>query len=205
MNKRLISLLLAALLLALLPAAAFAEGGIIVNLGYVRAGGAVDLQIATTETGTASLQSGSLPDGCSIVTEDRGGQSAHFLRGAPMLAGHYEFTLAVTDTVVIVPVTDNEEEGAAETTETVTVATLTCSISVLPAIPGYTVQDVDCFVAEEAAIRMQVTLSDSGTLSYQWYENSVADNAVLYAGHRGQNNPCGSELFKHGDDFVRRK
>lgn len=183
MNKRLISILLAALLIvALLPAAAFAEGSIIVNLGSVRAADALDLQMATTESGTAALTGGSLPDNCSIVTEDRGGVSAHYLRGTPGLAGSYEFTLTVTDTVEIPVVSEGEEgeEGgeapAESTTETVTVATLTCSITVLPDIPSYTVQDVDCFVAEEAKIKLQATIDDSGSLSYQWYYNTVKDN-----------------------------
>ena len=173
MNKRLISILLAALLLAaLLPAAAFAEGNIVVNLGSVRAGSSLDLQMATTDSGTAFLLGGSLPDSCSIVTEDRGGSSAHYLRGTPGLAGNYEFTLVVTDTVTVQP----EEEGAEPTEETVTVATLTCSISVLPAVPRYTVQDLECFVGEEATIRLQAYTDDRGSLSYQWYSNTIKDN-----------------------------
>ena len=119
MNKRLLSIFLAALLLmALLPAAAFAEGNIVVNLGTVRAGGSLDLQMATTETGTASLSGGSLPDNCSIVTEDRGGSAAHYLRGTPGLAGDYEFTLVVTDTVEV-PVEGEGEVEAETRTETV--------------------------------------------------------------------------------------
>ncbi|MBQ5978317.1 MAG: hypothetical protein IJL51_09310 [Oscillospiraceae bacterium] len=111
MNKRLFSILLTLLLLmALLPAAAFAEGNIVVNLGSVRAGSSLDLQMATTDSGTASLSGGSLPDNCSIVTEDRGGSAAHYLRGTPGLAGNYEFTLAVTDTVEV-PVEGGGEGG----------------------------------------------------------------------------------------------
>lgn len=191
MNKRLISVLLAALLLAaLLPAAAFAESGIIVNLGFVRAGEALDLQMATTASGTAALSGGSLPDNCSIVTEDRGGSSAHYLRGTPGLAGSYEFTLTVTETVVIVPIESGEESGGEDpgeegtepetppepTEQSITVATLTCSITVLPDIPSFTVQDVESFVAEQAKIPLQASVRDSGTLSYQWYFSSVKDN-----------------------------
>ena len=184
MNKRLLSVLLAALLLiALLPAAALAEGNIVVNLGLVRAGGSLDLQMATTESGTASLSGGSLPDHCSIVTEERGGVFAHYLRGTPGIAGDYEFSLIVTDTVEVPAPTEEpgpsegEGDAAAETTtETVTVATLTCSIRVLPAIPHFTVQDLECFVAEEAKIRVQAGIDDNGSLSYQWYANSIKDN-----------------------------
>lgn len=173
MNKRLLSILLAALLLtALLPGAALAEG-IIVSLGSVRAGDALNLQIATTASGTASLQSGSLPDGCSIVTEERGGQSVHYLQGAPGLAGTSEFTIAVTDSYVVIP---SEGEEGEETVETVTLDTLSCSITVLPAIPSYTVEDQDCFVGETVKIPLTVSVADRGTLSYQWYRNTVRDN-----------------------------
>ena len=90
MNKRLIAVLLTLLMLtALLPAAASAEGNIIVNLGSVRAGSSINLQIATTDSGIASLSDGVLPDNCSIATEERDGNAAHYLRGTPDLAGVY--------------------------------------------------------------------------------------------------------------------
>ncbi len=189
MKKRILSCLLAALLLtALLPAAALAEGGIIVNLGTVRAAEALDLQIASTETGTASLTGGSLPDRCEILTEERGGISAHYLRGTPLLAGSYEFTLTVTETIEILPPPSDDErdgedgEGEEENPpesrfETVVVATLSCSITVLPDIPSCTVYDLSCFVGEEAKLRVEARVNDGGTLSYQWYSNSICDNA----------------------------
>ena len=205
MNKRLVSCFLATLLLlSLLPAAAFAEGNIVVNLGSVRAGSPLELQIATTDAGTASLADGSLPDGCSISTEERGGSFAHYLSGTPKNAGSYEFTLKVTDTVVIISnVTANsdaEDEEPEETVEPevtpeptpeptpevtpepeerieeITVATLKCSLTVLPDVPELTVKDVSCFVGEEARIELQATVNDGGTLSYQWYRNAVKDN-----------------------------
>ena len=194
MNKRLVSCFLAALLLlSLLPAAAFAEGNIVVNLGSVRAGSPLELQIATTDAGTASLADGSLPDGCSISTEERGGSFAHYLSGTPKNAGSYEFTLKVTDTVVIISnVTANsdaEDEEPEETAEPEvtpeptpeptpevtpepeerieesTVATLKCSLTVLPDVPELTVKDVSCFVGEEARIELQATVNDGGNFS----------------------------------------
>ena len=174
MNKRLLSLLVTALLLAaLLPAAAFAEGSLVVSLGSVRAGAALDQQIATTSSGKAALTGGSLPDGCTLVTEDRGDQSVHYLRGTPSVAGTREFTIEVTDSYTVVPAEGEEGE---ETVVTVTIASLSCSITVLPAIPSYTLRDVDCFVGEHVKLELTVTLADSGTLSYQWYENTVRDN-----------------------------
>lgn len=177
MNKRLIAVLLAVLMLtALLPAAAFAEGGIIVNLGSVRAGAPINLQIATTGSGTAALVSGSLPDSCSISTEMRDGSSAHYLKGTPGYAGVYEFTLEVTDTVETPDDPSGDGANSSVSSGTVTVATLTCSITVLPAIPNITVQDLDCFVGEDVRIKVQVSTDDQGQLSYQWYWNDVKDN-----------------------------
>ena len=180
MKKRMFSLLLAAcLLISLLPCAALAEGNMIVNLGTVRAGSVLDMQMGTTESGTASLTGGSLPDNCSIITEERNGLSAHYLRGTPGVAGSYEFSITVTDTVtkeIEHPGEDGEEPTTETVTETVTVATLSCSLTVLPAVPSFTVADLDCFVAEEAYIEVKASVTDRGTIGYQWYKNDVRDN-----------------------------
>ena len=188
MRKRMFSLLIAAFLcFSLLPCAALAEGNIIVNLGTVRAGSVLDIQMGTTESGAAELTGGTLPDNCSIITEERNGLSAHYLRGTPGTAGSYEFSIAVADTVtkdvetVVEHPGEEGEEPTTETvvetvTETVTVATLNCSLSVLPAIPSFSVSDLDCFVAEEAFLEVKAEVTDHGTISYQWYSNDVRDN-----------------------------
>lgn len=204
MYKRLLAVCLTALLvLSLLPAAAFAAGDIVVSLGSVRAGSSLDLQIATTDSGTASLSGGNLPDQCTIETEESGEGFAHFLRGTPMTAGSYEFTIAVTDTITVVPEEPEPGDGSGEDgetgeeagesgesgesgegavsneetrTETVTIATQTFSIKVLPAVPTVTVHDVETFVAEEAKIELETSVADGGTLSYEWYWNDKAEN-----------------------------
>lgn len=158
MNKRLLSLLLCALLLCtLLPGAAWAEGTIIANLGSADAGSTLDRLLGTTEEGVASVTGGSLPDGCAVSTETREGGAYHYLRGTPMAAGDYEFTLTVA------------AEGGEEP-----VATLTCALSVAPAQPAISVSpSVDCSVGEDARVSVSASVADNGALSYQWSVDGV--------------------------------
>ena len=69
MNKRFISLVLIFLLLCAAAPSAWADNTIIANLGTAPAGKYLDLLIGTTDAGTASCVSGSLPADCAVDTE----------------------------------------------------------------------------------------------------------------------------------------
>ena len=164
MKKRLFAIFISLLLLlALCPAGALASGEILVNLNAVRAGDALDLLLGTTDSGEAALDGGALPDGCAIVTEQQNGRAAHYLRGTPMLAGGYEFRLTVKGT---------EPGGEDENL----IASMRCELTVLPALPSFQTQNVSCFVGDEAALRVQASVSDGGRLGYQWYSNDQNSN-----------------------------
>ena len=169
MKKRLLSLgLVLLLLLAFLPGAAHADNTIIANLGAVEAGRALDQLIGATASGTAQLASGELPQGCQIVTEQRDGSAQHYLRGTPLTAGQYEFTLSVSG--------EGEESP---------LATLTCSLSVTPAVPVVSpMQNLSLSVGDSAALTVSASVGDNGSLGYQWYSNSSASNqnGALIAG-----------------------
>jgi len=169
MKKRLLSIGLALLLtILLLPAAAAADNTIIVNLGSAEAGASLDMLVGTTAEGTAELSAGALPDGCTIVTEARGDAVQHYLRGLPMTAGLYEFTLTVT--------TGEPEE---------TLATLTCSLSITPATPVLAaMNDLALSLGDSGELTVSATAADNGALSYQWYSNSFSSNqnGTLLAG-----------------------
>ena len=166
MNKRFISLLLIILLLcAAVPCAAFADNTIIANLGKAPAGKYLDQLVGTTESGTASCTAGTLPEGCSVVTEQKSGGASHFLRGTPMTAGVYEFTLSVKD------------DSSAQ------IATLTCSLTVTPAEPSVTVSsNVSCFLGDAVIIKVTASAADHGCLSYRWFSspyNSTVDGVFI--------------------------
>ena len=166
MNKRFLSLLLIILLLcAAVPCAAFADNTIIANLGKAPAGKYLDQLVGTTESGTASCVGGTLPAGCSVVTEQKSSGACHYLRGTPMSAGVYEFTLSVKD------------DSSAQ------LATLTCSLTVTPAEPSVTVSsNVSCFLGDAATVSVRATVADSGSLSFRWFSspyNSTANGTFI--------------------------
>lgn len=166
MNKRFLSLLLIVLLLcAAAPCTAFADNTIIANLGKAPAGKYLDQLVGTTETGTASCVGGTLPAGCSVVTEQKSSGACHYLRGTPMSAGVYEFTLSVKD------------DSSAQ------LATLTCSLTVTPAEPSLTVSsNVSCFLGDTATVNVKATVADSGSLSYRWFSspyNSTSNGTFI--------------------------
>ena len=166
MNKRFLSLLLIILLLcAAVPCAAFADNTIIANLGKAPAGKYLDQLVGTTESGTASCVGGTLPAGCSVVTEQKSSGACHYLRGTPMSAGVYEFTLSVKD------------DSSAQ------LATLTCSLTVTPAEPSLTVSsNVSCFLGDAATVNVRATVADSGSLSFRWFSspyNSTANGTFI--------------------------
>ena len=157
MNKRFLSLLLIILLLcAAVPCAAFADNTIIANLGKAPAGKYLDQLVGTTESGTASCVGGTLPAGCSVVTEQKSSGACHYLRGTPMSAGVYEFTLSVKD------------DSSAQ------LATLTCSLTVS--------SNVSCFLGDAATVSVRATVADSGSLSFRWFSspyNSTANGTFI--------------------------
>ena len=166
MNKRFLSLLMIILLLcAAVPCAAFADNTIIANLGKAPAGKYLDQLVGTTESGTASCVGGTLPAGCSVVTEQKSSGACHYLRGTPMSAGVYEFTLSVKD------------DSSAQ------LATLTCSLTVTPAEPSLTVSsNVSCFLGDAATVNVRATVADSGSLSFRWFSspyNSTANGTFI--------------------------
>ena len=102
MKKRLLSVCFAALLiLTLLPAAALADSEVTIDLGRVRAGEYLSIPLSSVGSGSgwAALDSGSLPDNCSISAEPGGSGQTYYLRGTPMTAGTYSFTVKITEEI----------------------------------------------------------------------------------------------------------
>ena len=98
-----------------------------------------------------------LPAGLQIEAEaDPGtGLNRYYLRGLPTTAGDYSFTLFA-----------QFPDGSSDL--------LHCSLRIDPAIPAVSSSpDVICGTTDTATVSVAATAADGGTLSYQWYVNSV--------------------------------
>ncbi len=178
MEKRVLSLLLTLLLFLGAAGAARADNTIIVNLGTAEAGAYADRLLGTTERGVAAISGGTLPEGCRIETETREDGACHYLRGTPMIAGDYAFTLVVAapaEGASAEENTDGEEKGADNELELI--ADLRCSLTVLPATPSVSVSpDVSVDLGGEASLTAVASAADGGALSYQWYAAASRTN-----------------------------
>ena len=141
-KKLLLSLLLALALLLALPGAARAET--LVSLGSFSAGSEVDIALLQSDALPDFFADG-LPQGLRVEREERGGTNLLILRGTPLYAGDYRFTVEAGEVVV-------------------------CTMSIVPAAPSVTVSsDVRCSPGEQVELRASASTPDEGTLSYQWY------------------------------------
>lgn len=179
MKKRLLSLFLVFILAGSLPGgSAWAAGRKYINLGTVDADTYIDLLIGKV-SGTAECTEGSVPDGCSIYSEDRDGTVHHYLRGTPSAAGLYEFTVTVSDQSGNQGEEQGEDPGDEQNVPVETpVEELVCSITVRPSAPvvNSMPMDVSCYVGDEVRLEMVASAAGAGSLSYQWFSNPVNSN-----------------------------
>ena len=141
-KKLLLSLLLALALLLALPGAARAET--LVSLGSFSAGSEVDIALIQSEN-LPDFSADGLPEGLRVEREDRSGGALLVLRGTPLYAGDYRFTVEAGEVVV-------------------------CAMSIIPAAPSVTApSDCSCAPGETVDLRLSASTPDGGTLSYQWY------------------------------------
>ena len=171
MKKRFLPLLLALLLLVgAFGGAARADDTVIVNLGTAEAGAAIDRLLVSTESGSAALSGGALPEGCRIETETREDGAYHYLRGLPMQAGNFEFSLSVT--------------GPGEGDELLLIEELTCALSLRPSTPAVEISaDQSCAEGENVSFAVRASVADAGVLSYQWYASDTRSDhggSLLY-------------------------
>ncbi len=151
MKKRIISLALAVLMmLTILPAAAYADR--LMSLPQVTAGTPTNQQITQLSDGQSIQVVDALPQGL-VISQDTTG--AVMLTGTPTAPGSYTFSLSVVDM-----------NGSA-------VETITCQLTVAPATPSVsTSASVNCYVGGEARLSVGASVTDGGTLSYQWYSSA---------------------------------
>lgn len=155
MKRRFLSAALAVLImLAILPGHASADA--LTNLGQTAAGAPMNSLIGRFGAGVVPYCD-ALPQGCELQTLV-GGDSL-FLGGTPELAGYYQFTVQLSDA-------QGADLGSVE-----------CSLTVTPAVPALSTSgSVNCYVGDGALLSVAASVSDGGTLSYQWYASLSAAN-----------------------------
>lgn len=143
------------LLLGIMPAASADY----MSLNSAVAGERLDMIIKQNEYSSVACTDGSIPNGCVIETEIRDGVYHHYLRGTPMYAGDYSFTLTFSN--------DGISSGA----------TTVCSLTIVAANPTVSMPDnIRCYEGDQVQIDLRATVADYGTLSYQWYYNNYNSN-----------------------------
>ncbi len=98
-----------------------------------------------------------LPAGLQIEAEAEPstGLSRYYLRGLPTVAGDYSFVLLA-----------QFPDGSSDL--------LHCSLRIDPAIPAVSSSpDVVCGTEDAATVSVAASVPDGGTLSYQWYVNTI--------------------------------
>ncbi len=145
MKKILVSLAAALLLMLNTVPCAYAE---YITIGSCYAGDEINCYISDVAA-DCQVTALSLPYGCTVVGETENGASRLYLRGKPVYAGSHTFTL--------------ELAGSA-------VGSIVCTLEVKPALPRITQSgNVNCSVGESVLLTVGASISDEGSLSYQWF------------------------------------
>ena len=143
------------LLLGIIPAASADY----MSLNSAVAGERLDMIIKQNEYSSVACTDGSIPNGCVIETELRDGVYHHYLRGTPMYAGDYSFTLTFSN--------DGISSGA----------TTVCSLTIVAANPTVSMPDnIRCYEGDQVQIELRASIADYGSLSYKWYYNNYNSN-----------------------------
>ena len=152
MKKRLFSFIMIFILLLGAMPAAMAD---YTYLNSSVAGERVDMILEKNEYAAVACTDGAVPGGCVIETELKDGMYHHYLRGTPMYAGNYSFTLVFS--------ADGTNPGK----------TVTYSCLIVAATPNVVVpEDIRCYQGDDVRIELRASVSDYGTLSYKWYSNN---------------------------------
>lgn len=145
MKKYILSSALALLMMFSVQARAYAQE--FCALGSFPAGEEINCYIAQLPI-DAEVQAEGLPQGLSLVeTEGEDGKYLS-LQGMPMQAGRLDFSIKVSEEPELI----------------------SCSLDIEPASPTLGITgDINCPVGESALIEVTASVSDGGSLSYQWY------------------------------------
>ncbi len=159
MNKKLLSVLIALLLVFSLSPAAFADT-IYSAPGAIEAGRRIDHLAATLSSGVSVSATG-LPPGIVLETEESDDGLNVYLRGVSLVAGNYNCFISIDDS-------ENK---------------INYPLTVVPATPSVNISSSQsCFVGTEVQLSVSTSVNDGGTLGYQWYysdSNSNTDGAMI--------------------------
>lgn len=160
MKKSIISAALVLLLMLSISICAFATTAYPAP-APVEVGQTLDhLMASVPETSTVSADEATLPPGVKLEVQPRDSEQDIYLRGTPSAAGKYNCVVRVS--------------GSGD---------LVCVVEVTPALPHIvTGSSINCAQNDRAEVSVSATVSDGGSLSYQWYQsltNSTAGAVAL--------------------------
>lgn len=151
MKKKILSIMLALLLLLAITPAAYAERTESCFLGNFAAGEQINAFIANIDI-NAQIGSVIMPDGCSLEIENTGNVSKLYLRGSISVPGLVNFTLPIV----------GEENYS-----------ISCAMQIESSAPIVSQSaDISCKLGDTCVISVSARAVDGGSLSYQWYSVS---------------------------------
>jgi len=164
---------------AIVNAAPPSVGTPTVTPSSVTAGTAATLTVAATasDSGILSYQwyknTSPTNSGGNAVTDGSGGTSASYTTPTTLTTGSHYYYCVVTNT-------NNSATGTKTATATSSVATVTVTPLVIPQTPNITTQPKDAYYklpATPTALTVTASVTDGGTLTYQWFSNTTFSNA----------------------------
>ena len=155
MKKRIFSAALMLLLLLSISVCAFATTTF-PSPKPVEAGHKLDHLLATVSAESeVSAVNGTLPAGVNLDVVSRDTEQDIYLRGIPTAPGKYSCVIKVS--------------GSGD---------LMCNVEVTPPVPHIqTGGSVTCSVNDKATVSVSASVSDGGSLSYQWYQSTTNSTA----------------------------
>lgn len=159
MKKSIISAVLTLLLMFSMSVCAFATTAYPAP-APVEVGQRLDHLMATVpENSVVSVDEATLPPGVSLEVQPRDSEQDVYLRGTPTVAGKFNCVVKVS--------------GSGD---------MICVVEVTPAMPHIvTGSSVVCALNDRAEISVSATVSDGGSLSYQWYQSLTNSTAGAVA------------------------
>ena len=173
MKRTILSAALILLLLLIVCPAAFADVTY-PDPAPLEVGQTLNHLAASVEPGSSvAVSAGSLPPGVALSLDQHEEATYVYLRGIPTSAGVYDAVVSI----------NNE-------------TSFLCTVDVQPETPKLIVgPSVNCFLNDPVHVSVTATVSDGGTLSYQWYASDGSSHSSIVSGGVDSFYPPGTDYL----------